>query len=88
MEYLDAQTGKLDRAMDAARREIELLEELRTRLIADVVTGKLDVREAAAHLPEEPEAPEPLDELEADAETEETEETAGHLDELLEEEDA
>ena len=33
-------------------REIELLREYRTRLIADVVTGKLDVREAAARLPE------------------------------------
>ena len=28
------------------------LREFRTRLIADVVTGKLDVREAAARLPE------------------------------------
>ena len=33
-------------------REIDLLHEYRTRLIADVVTGKLDVREAAAGLPE------------------------------------
>ncbi|HVS15969.1 MAG TPA: hypothetical protein VMV46_18760 [Thermoanaerobaculia bacterium] len=31
-------------------REIALLREYRTRLIADVVTGKLDVREAAARL--------------------------------------
>jgi type I restriction enzyme S subunit len=30
-----------------------LLEEYRTRLIADVITGKLDVREAVASLPEE-----------------------------------
>ena len=29
------------------------MREYRTRLIADVVTGKLDVREAAAELPEE-----------------------------------
>ena len=36
----------------AARKEIALLYEYRTRLIADVVTGKLDVREAAARLPE------------------------------------
>jgi len=35
-----------------ARRQIELLEEYRTRLIADVVTGKLDVREVAVRLPE------------------------------------
>ena len=34
-------------------RQIELLEEYRTRLIADVVTGKLDVRAAAADLPNE-----------------------------------
>ena len=34
-------------------REIDLLREYRTRLIADVVTGKLDVREAAARLPED-----------------------------------
>ena len=38
-------------AEDRARREIDLLRELRARLIADVVTGKLDVREAAADLP-------------------------------------
>ena len=35
-----------DRAL--AARQIELLREYRTRLIADVVTGKLDVRETAA----------------------------------------
>jgi type I restriction enzyme S subunit len=34
-------------------REIEFLREYRTRLVADVVTGKLDVREAAKRLPEE-----------------------------------
>ena len=33
-------------------REVALLHEYRNRLIADVVTGKLDVREAAAALPE------------------------------------
>ncbi|HOK59078.1 MAG TPA: restriction endonuclease subunit S [Sedimentisphaerales bacterium] len=54
VEYLDAQTAKTESAIAAARREIELLREFRERLIADVVTGKLDVREAAAQLPEEP----------------------------------
>lgn len=53
-EYLDAQTAKIDAAIAAARREIELLREYRICLIADVVTGKLDVREVAARLPEEP----------------------------------
>ena len=32
------------------RSQIDLLQEYRTRLVADVVTGKLDVREAAALL--------------------------------------
>jgi type I restriction enzyme S subunit len=34
-------------------RETSLLREYRTRLIADVVTGKLNVRDAAARLPNE-----------------------------------
>jgi len=34
-------------------REIELLREYRTRLVADVVTGKLDVSEAAGRLLDE-----------------------------------
>jgi type I restriction enzyme S subunit len=42
-------------------REITLLREYRTRLVADVVTGKLDVRAAAASLPDEA----PLDDLAA-----------------------
>jgi type I restriction enzyme, S subunit len=48
-----AQTAGLDNAMSRLEREIELLREYRTRLVADVVTGKLDVREAAARLPDE-----------------------------------
>ena len=48
--YLDKATADIDAAIDRARREIELLGEYRTRLIADVVTGKVDVREAAAGL--------------------------------------
>ena len=56
MSYLNSITATSDAAIDRARRQIELLEEYRTRLIADVVTGKLDVREAAAGLPDEAEA--------------------------------
>ena len=52
----------VDATVESAQREIALLREYRTRLIADVVTGKLDVREAAARLPEEAEEPEPVDE--------------------------
>ena len=42
------------------RRQIAFLEEYHARLIADVVTGKLDVREVAASLPDEADEPEPL----------------------------
>ncbi len=66
-----ATTRALFRATDGAQSEIALLREYRTRLIADVVTGKLDVREAAARLPDEVEEPELLDEIEAEAGTDE-----------------
>ena len=45
-------TASLCRAIGRQHVEIELLREYRVRLIADVVTGKLDVRGAAAGLPE------------------------------------
>ena len=53
VEHLDKTTADLDAAITRARRQTELLREYRTRLIADVVTGKLDVRETVANLPEE-----------------------------------
>ena len=59
---LEAQTSTLLTALAQANREIALLREYRTRLIADVVTGKLDVREEAEKLPNK--APELLDEME------------------------
>lgn len=56
---------EIDRSLDVAAREIALMQEYRTRLTADLVTGKLDVREAAAKLPE-PAAEEALEEVEAE----------------------
>ena len=53
VEYIDKATAAIKAAIARARQQIELVEEYRTRLIADVVTGKLDVREAAAQLPHE-----------------------------------
>ena len=53
VEHTAEQTRPLATAMSRVEREIDLLREYRTRLVADVVTGKLDVREAAARLPEE-----------------------------------
>ncbi|KAF0099885.1 MAG: type I restriction enzyme S subunit [bacterium] len=54
--YLTSATAEIDATIASTTREISLLHEYRTRLIADVVTGKLDVRAAAASLPEETEA--------------------------------
>lgn len=62
--YLDASSAAVDRIIADALREIALLREYRTRLIADVVTGKLDVRAAAANLPEEADESEPPEEVE------------------------
>ena len=61
--YLDRITSSIDTAINCARREIELLKEYRTRLIADVVTGKLDVRQAAFELPEKSDRLSPCDDV-------------------------
>lgn len=50
---VEAQTSPFEAALSRLEREIDLLREYRTCLVANVVTGKLDVREVAAQLPEE-----------------------------------
>jgi type I restriction enzyme S subunit len=67
LDSLHTACDPLDVAIDQARRESSLLREYRTRLIADVVTGKLDVREAAVNLPDELADSEPPDDLADDA---------------------
>jgi len=54
VEYLDKAIANIDATIARTRREIELLQEYHTRLTADAVTGKLDVRDAAANLPDVP----------------------------------
>lgn len=49
--FLDHAIANMDAAITSSRRQIEFIKEYRTRLITDVVTGKLDVREAAVRLP-------------------------------------
>ena len=55
-EHIDEVTTSVDDAITRTRSQIDLMNEYRTRLIADVVTGQLDVREAAAQLQEAPSA--------------------------------
>jgi type I restriction enzyme S subunit len=73
LDYIDSECKPMDAAALRARTEIDLLREYRTRLIADVVTGKVDVREAAAGLSEDLEEPEAFDEDGLDTDSEEAE---------------
>lgn len=69
--FLDVALAEIEDTRQEAKRAIDLLREFHIRLIADVVTGKLDVREAAAKLPdgvEEPEVEEEIDEIISEAE--------------------
>ncbi len=79
--FLSAELATLHAAISRLNREIDLLREYRTRLVADVVTGKLDVRAAAARLPE-PEAESSVEP--DDAEVDESSEELIDNDERLE----
>jgi type I restriction enzyme, S subunit len=45
LAFIASETSKFRAAIERANREIDLILEYRTRLIADVVTGRVDVRE-------------------------------------------
>ena len=74
--HLDRTLSKLEQAMQRANREIDLLREYRTRLIADVVTGKLDARGVELPMLDKTEAVEDW-EADEDAEADEMEEMEG-----------
>lgn len=65
MGSIGGMTSGLNTAINTYEREIALLREYRTRLTSDVVTGKLDVREATVRLPEST-APAPAGENDMD----------------------
>jgi type I restriction enzyme S subunit len=73
--WIEESSSSVDRSIGNASREIDLLREYRTRLVADVVTGKLDVREAA-QLPDDVEGPE-VDDTENEPDPEQIDESAG-----------
>ena len=50
LDIIQLEASGFDSAINQAQRQISLIREYRTRLIADVVTGKLDARAAAAGL--------------------------------------
>jgi len=82
-EWAEAETRKTTRAIEGAESGIALIREYRTRLIADVVTAKLDVREAAARLPDEADEPESdVEELLDDGDAAEDAELDAELEEV------
>lgn len=56
VERIEARVADTAQVIEKTRREITLLHEFRTRLVADVVTGQVDVRSIVATLPDAPEA--------------------------------
>ena len=67
-DYIEQETAKIDRAVPVLEKEIELLKEDCTRLISDVVTGQMDVRnvEVPEYTPEEDIAEEAPEEQEVE----------------------
>ena len=61
VRMLDVQTAELRAAIVRIEREITLLDEFRRTLIADAVTGKLDIRKVAASMPDNADRPAPLE---------------------------
>ncbi|MBW7899398.1 EcoKI restriction-modification system protein HsdS [Candidatus Brocadiaceae bacterium B188] len=45
VSYIETKTAAIGKAISRTEREIALMQEYRTRLISDVVTGKIDVRD-------------------------------------------
>jgi type I restriction enzyme S subunit len=54
VRFVASETRDLNAAIQRTEREIALIQEYRTRLTADIVTGTLDVRKAAEGLHEGP----------------------------------
>jgi type I restriction enzyme S subunit len=54
VDHINRGTAGIDDEIARCRRQIDLMNEYRTRLIADVVTGQLDVRGTATQLPAAP----------------------------------
>jgi type I restriction enzyme, S subunit len=52
--WIEAATAVAARAIARMEQEVVLLRDYRSRLVADVATGKIDVRHAAAYLPDAP----------------------------------
>ncbi|MBN2394179.1 MAG: restriction endonuclease subunit S [Anaerolineae bacterium] len=66
VEHITSESTKIDNAIERTHRQIVLVREYRTRLIADVVTGKLDVRDVVLPDLEDDESVDDLESIETD----------------------
>ena len=75
LDNIRRKTDGIRRLLTSARQRLTSSTRFTFRLIADIVTGKLDVREAAAILPDEPEEiqaveePDEIDQIDEELET-------------------
>ena len=53
LDFLENETFIINQYLAHTEQEIDIIREYRTRLIADVVTGKVDVRGVAFEMPED-----------------------------------
>ena len=70
VDCIEKETAFIDQIICRAEREVELIQEYRTRLVSDVVTGKVDVR--AIDIPD-------FEPVEADLETQDEKESEDEL---------
>lgn len=74
VKYISEKTAGLKDALDCFNKEIQLLKEYRTKIISDLVTGKIDVRDVRLTEMGTEVAPEPIDEQEMSEDIEDSEE--------------
>lgn len=53
LTFMDCENQKIKRTVEKAKSEVALVMEYRERLIADVITGKLDVRHIKIEVPKD-----------------------------------
>lgn len=82
LEHIEMHCRPLEVSLERSTQEITLLRELRIRIIADVVTGKLDVRDVAAHLPDVEDFLDEDDDLDEDEPSLEESELDAELEEI------
>jgi type I restriction enzyme S subunit len=70
VSFISSESSEIARAIDKVVSEIKLIAEYRERLIADIVTGKLDVRQIKIPVPADEPTVDDAEDLEEELEAE------------------